>query len=70
MNDSFTAQPELTALPGLLKSGNGADQFNAQGAAISLAETIAELRFQENVYQSALEVSRRTLAVLSMFNHT
>lgn len=36
----------------------------------SVADTIAQLRFQENVYQTALEVGCRAVSILNLFDLT
>jgi hypothetical protein len=67
MNEAVTTQVSLTGLPAATGAAAGAGLCEQPEIPIPLAETIAELRFKENVYQSFIEVSRRTLAVLSMF---
>ncbi len=70
MNDTLTTQPVLSILSAAPRVFSGAAVSGQQEMSIPLAETIAELRFQENVYQSVMETSRRTLAVLSRFELT
>jgi hypothetical protein len=70
MKEAFTTQASLAAMHTATTHVTGPGSGENPVLAIPLAETIADLRFKENVYQSLIEVSRRTLAVLSRCEFT
>lgn len=70
MNEVFTSRADLSAMPTVTVPVAGPGSDDSPDISIPLAETIADLRFKENVYQSLIEVSRRTLAVLSRCEFT
>lgn len=70
MKEAFMSQVDLSAMHTATAPVAGPGSGDSPDISIPLAETIAELRFKESVYQSFIEVSRRTLAVLSRCEFT